>query len=237
MKLDALYANRFAPEEEAFKASVWSILWRRVFSRYIRPDDVLVDVGGGYCELSNAAVARRRIVVDMNPRAHGYAAPGVEVRIASAEHMSFLSDGEATVAFTSNFFEHLPDKAALERVVLEIGRVLAPGGRLIAVGPNVRLMPGTYWDFFDHHLPLSDRSLRELLETSGFEMEHIVPRFLPATTKIALPRWPWLVEAYLALRPLSSWAVGKQFLVIARKHAGARAKAGGGTAQESAAAP
>ena len=217
MRLDALYENRFAPEEEAFKARVWSILWRRVFSRYIRPDDVLVDVGGGYCELSNAAVARRRIVVDMNPGARSRAAPGVEVQIASAERMSFLSDGEATVAFTSNFFEHLPDKATLERVVQEIARVLRPGGRLIAMGPNVRLMPGAYWDFFDHHLPLSDRSVRELLETAGFEIERVEPRFLPATTKLSLPRWPWLVEAYLALRPLSSWAVGKQFLVIARK--------------------
>src|SRR5512140_177595 len=108
MKLDVLYANRFAPEEEAFKSRVWEILWRRVFSRYIRPEDVLVDVGGGYCELSNAAVARRRIVVDLNPRAQGHAAPGVEVHVASAERMSFLADGEATVAFTSNFFEHLP---------------------------------------------------------------------------------------------------------------------------------
>jgi SAM-dependent methyltransferase len=217
MKLDVLYTNRFAPEEEAFKARVWALLWDVEFSRYIGKDDVLVDVGGGYCELSNAAVARRKIVVDMNPRAQTYARPDVEVRIESAERMSFLADGEATVAFTSNFFEHLPDKATLERVVHEIARVLAPGGRLIAVGPNVRLIPGSYWDFFDHHVPLSDRSLRELLETSGFEIERVEPRFLPATTKVSLPRWLWLVRAYLALRPLSSWAVGKQFLVVARK--------------------
>lgn len=221
MKLDVLYTNRFAPEEEAFKSKVWAILWKRVFSRYIGADDVLLDVGGGYCELSNAAVARRRLVVDMNPRVHAYAHAGIEVHVASAERMPFLADGEATVAFTSNFFEHLPDKATLERVVAEIARVLAPSGRLIAVGPNVRLMPGSYWDFFDHHLPLSDRSVRELLEASGFEVERVDPRFLPATTKVGLPRWPWLVEAYLALRPLSSWAVGKQFLVVARKRAAA----------------
>ncbi len=219
MKLERLYWNRFSPEEEAFKARLWSILWQREFRRYIGPDDVLVDVGGGYCELSNAATARRRIVVDMNPEAERRAAEGVEVRIASADRMTFLRDGEATVAFTSNFFEHLPDKATLERVVLEIRRVLAPGGRLVAMGPNVRLIPGSYWDFFDHHLPLSERSLCELLLGSGFELERVEPRFLPATTKLSLPRWPWLVEAYLALRPLSSWIAGKQFLVVARKRA------------------
>lgn len=217
MRLDVLYELRFAPEEEAFKRAVWSVLWQRVFSRYIGPEDVLVDVGGGYCELANAAVARRRVVVDLNPRAARYAAPGVEVQIASAERMPFLADGEATVVFTSHFFEHLPDKQTLERIVLEMRRVLAPGGRLIAVGPNIRMMPGPYWDFIDHHLPLSDRSVRELLVASGFEVEHVDARFLPATTKVWAPRWPWLVKAYLALRPLSSWVAGKQFLVVARK--------------------
>ncbi len=217
MKLDVLYSNRFSPAEEAFKARVWAILWRRVFSHYIAPDDSLLDVGGGYCELANAARARRRIVVDMNPQTRTRAAAGVEVHIASAESMAFLADGEATVAFSSNFFEHLPDKATLERIIAEIRRVLAPGGRLVAMGPNVRLMSGAYWDFFDHHLPLSERSLCELLLANGFELEKIEPRFLPATTKLRAPRWPWLVEAYLALRPLSSWVAGKQFLVVARK--------------------
>jgi SAM-dependent methyltransferase len=219
MKLESLYAARFSSDELSFKAKVWNILWRRELSRYIAPDDVLVDVGGGYCELVNLAPARRRIVVDMNTEVREHAQPDVEVRVTSAEKMDFLRDGEATVAFTSNFFEHLPDKATLDRVVQEIRRVLAPGGRLIAMGPNIRLMPGTYWDFIDHHLPLSDRSLCELLATSGFELERVDPRFVPATTKRAIARWPWLVEAYLALRPLSSWLAGKQFLIVARKPA------------------
>jgi SAM-dependent methyltransferase len=217
MKLDVLYSNRFSPEEQAFKAKVWAILWRRVFSRYIGPDDVLLDVGGGYCELVNAATARRRIVVDLNPDARGRAAPGVEVLTQSAEHIASLGDGSVTVAFTSNFLEHLPDHDVLGGVVAEMRRVLAPGGLLLAMGPNIRFMPGTYWDFLDHRLPLSDRSVCELLLGAGFSLERVVPRFLPGTTKSRLPRWPWLVEAYLALRPLSSALTGKQFLVVARK--------------------
>ncbi len=217
MKTDVLYRNRFGPEDEAFKARVWSILWRRVFSRYIRPDDVLLDVGAGYCELVNAASARRRIAVDLNPELRRRAAPGVEVLIASADRLPSLADGSVTVAFTSNFLEHLPDRETLGRVAAEVHRVLAPGGRLLAMGPNIRFMAGTYWDFLDHHLPLSDRSVCELLLATGFELEQVVPRFLPATTKIGLPRWPWLVEAYLALRPLSSALVGAQFLVVGRK--------------------
>ncbi|HEY6104333.1 MAG TPA: class I SAM-dependent methyltransferase [Anaeromyxobacteraceae bacterium] len=219
MQLDLLYANRFDARDEAFKARVWAILWRRVFSRWIGAQDVLLDVGGGYCELANAARARRRIVVDLNPQAPRYAGPGVEVHHASAEEMGFLGDAEVDVVFSSNFFEHLPDKPSLTRVLGEIRRVLRPGGRLLAVGPNVRLMPGSYWDWYDHHLPLSDRSLAEALLMCGFNLERVDPRFLPATTRSRLPRWPWLVEAWLALRPFSSLLTGRQFLVMARRPA------------------
>ncbi len=217
MKLDVLYSHRFDDADEVWKRQVWGILYRRVFASLIRPEHVLLDVGGGYCELVNAARARRRVVVDMNPRTREYAAEGVEVSVGSAERMDFLRDGEVDVAFSSNFFEHLPDKPTLVRMLHEIHRVLAPGGRLVAVGPNVRFMADTYWDYFDHHIPLSDRSMCELLAMCGFVPERVEPRFLPATVKSRLPRWPALVSVYLALRPLSSFLFGRQFLVVARK--------------------
>jgi ubiquinone/menaquinone biosynthesis C-methylase UbiE len=218
-ELEALYDARFTAEERAFMADVWRILWRRVLSRYISPDEVLVDVGGGSCEFINAAVTRRRIVVDLNPRVRERAAQGVETHVAPADSMPFLADGEATVVFASNVFEHFPDKPTLLRVVKEIHRITAAGGRLIVIGPNIRFAASTYWDFFDHHVPLSDRSLSELLRASGFELERVVPRFLPMTVKSRLPRWRWLVEAYLLFRPIASLAVGRQFLVVARKPA------------------
>jgi predicted SAM-dependent methyltransferase len=49
------------------------------------------------------------------------------------------------VVFTSNFLEHLPDKASVEQTVKEAGRALKPGGRLICMGPNVKYLPGAYW--------------------------------------------------------------------------------------------
>ena len=45
--LQTLYANRFTPEEVAWKRRVWSILWEERFSRWVRPTDVLLDVGAG----------------------------------------------------------------------------------------------------------------------------------------------------------------------------------------------
>ena len=41
-------------------------------------------------------------------------------------------------------------------------------------------------------------------------------RFLPFTSKSALPKWPWLVQLYLRLRP-AQWLFGKQTFVVARK--------------------
>ena len=142
MKLEALYGARFDARDEAFKEAVWRILWRRVFSRFIGPNDVLLDLGAGYCEFTNVAVARRRIAVDLNPRTREHAAPGVEVHLTAADRLDFLAGGEVDVAFSSNFFEHLSDKATLSKVLSEIHRVLRPGGRLVAMGPNVRRMAG-----------------------------------------------------------------------------------------------
>jgi len=224
VKLDSLYAARFDADDEAWKRVVWAVLWRRVFSRLVPASGTLLDLGGGYCELVNAAVARRRLVVDLSPATPRYADPGVEVFVGPVHDLGFLPDGSVDVVFTSNLLEHLPTRALLVQTVEEARRVLRPGGRLLAVGPNIRFMAATYWDYVDHHLPLSDRSVAELLRMSGFQLERVEPRFLPATVKSRLPRWPILVEAYLALRPVSSFLFGRQFLVVARKPdaAGAR---------------
>ena len=85
------------------------------------------------------------------------------------------------------------------------------------MGPNIRYLAGKYWDYFDHHVPLSHASVCEALELHGFQLAHVEPRFLPYTVKGARLRWPILVRAYLALRPLSSALLGKQFLVVAAK--------------------
>jgi SAM-dependent methyltransferase len=216
-KLALLYANRFDATDRAWKDEVWGILWARVFSAWVRPSDTVVDLGAGYCEFINHAVAKRRIAVDLNPETAKAAAPGVEVKAVSAGELGFLGSSEVDVVFSSNFLEHLASKNEIALVFDEAWRVLRPGGRIILMGPNIRYLADLYWDYFDHHLPLSHPSICEALELHDFQLEHVEPRFLPYTVKGARLRWRFLVEAYLALRPLSSVLLGKQFLVVARK--------------------
>ena len=52
--------------------------------------------------------------------------------------MAAIGDGTIDVVFTSNFFEHMPDKRALLRTLDECRRVLRPGGRLLVLMPNLR---------------------------------------------------------------------------------------------------
>lgn len=216
-KLGTLYRHRFDDDEREAKRRVWRVLCASFFSRYIRPTDAVLDVGAGYCEFINHIRARRRIAVDANPELPRFAEDGVQVHCGPCEDLRFLDDGTVDVAFSSNFFEHLPDKAALNRVVAEIFRVVKPGGRIIVMGPNVKHLPGEYWDYYDHYVPLTEKSAGELLRLTGFNVEETFEKFLPYSVKSRLPNWEWLVKAYLKVGGPAFRLFGKQFLVIARR--------------------
>jgi SAM-dependent methyltransferase len=140
----------------------------------------------------------------------------VRVVIAYSHDMADVASDSVDVVFVSNFFEHLPDKQVFLDTLREIRRVLRPGGKLLIFQPNIRFLNGAYWDFIDHYLPLTDRTLVEALHLVGLRIDEVRPRFLPYTTRSRLPRWPWLVRLYLQLRP-AHWIFGRQAFVAARK--------------------
>jgi SAM-dependent methyltransferase len=214
MKLSRLYAVRFDAREKARKARVWRVLCRAFFQRYIREDDTVLDLGAGYCEFINHVVCRRRIAFDVSDDVRRHAGPGVEVIGGAATDLGAIADDTIDVVFASNFFEHLPTKLDLLKTLGGIRRVLRAGGRLLILQPNIRYAGGAYWDFFDHHLPLTERSLVEALELVGLKPVEVRARFLPLTTKSAIPQHPALVWLYLKL-PIVHRVMGRQSWIVA----------------------
>lgn len=169
--------------------AVWRVLVREFFGPRIPDLGTVVDVGARPCLFINEVKAARRIAVDANPTLAEAAAPGVEAVVDGDVDLPSIPDGTADTVFMSNF---------------------------LVLQPNFRLCPARYFDFVDHTVVLTDRSLVEGLEATGFTVRELRVRFLPFTSKSRIPKWPWAVSAYLRLRPLQ-WLFGGQTFVRARR--------------------
>lgn len=212
--LAKLYRGRFDDQELAAKYRIWRVLCRHFFQRHVGDEDTVLDLGAGYCEFVNMIRCRQRIPVDRNPEIRRWAAEGVRVVVADSTAMEPIPDDSVDVVFASNFFEHLPTTDDLLATLREVRRVLRPGGRLLVLQPNIAAIGGRYWDFLDHHLPLTERTLAEAFGIVNPEVVESRARLLPYTTKSRLPQHPLLVWLYLKVRPAhrllggQAWVVG-----------------------------
>ena len=209
------YERRFAAQA-AYRRRVWALLTRDVFQRYVPEDGSVLELGCGWGEFINQITARTKLGMDLNPETARRLNTDVRFLEQDCSAPWPVEEGSLDAVFTSNFFEHLPDKPTLSRTLKEAWRCLRPGGRLVCLGPNIRYLPGAYWDFWDHYLPLTERSLVEGLELAGFGIERSLARFLPYT--MSQERTPpiWTVWLYLRL-PIAWPLFGRQFLVVATR--------------------
>lgn len=214
-ELDSIYTRRFNAHI-AYRNLVWRVLTSRYFSRYIGPDATVLDLGCGYGEFINNVACGRKYALDLNPRARQHLAAGIAFFEQNCSEPWPLPDGALDVVFSSNFFEHLPSKQAMSDSLAEGWRCLRAGGRIVVMGPNVRFLGGAYWDFWDHHLALTENSVAEALEVQGFRLQHVIPRFLPYTMVNKRHAPAALLALYLKL-PFAWRLFGKQFLVMATK--------------------
>lgn len=213
--LKALYRNRFDKESEQ-RQETWDVLCKHFFQQWVPQDAVVLDLAAGHCEFINNIRAARRIAVDLNPDVKVRAASGVETHVLRSDDMVDIAEQSIDVVFVSNFFEHISREAILATLV-EVRRVLRPGGRLLVLQPNVRYCGRDYWQFFDHITPVDDRALTEAFAATGFDVIKNIPRFLPYTTKSRLPNGPALVKLYLRV-PLAWRVLGAQaFMVVTPK--------------------
>jgi SAM-dependent methyltransferase len=219
-ELRNIYSRRFQANLE-YRRGVWEVLVKHVFQHYVRKDGAVLDLGCGYGEFINAVAAGTKYGMDLNPASAEHLDPGVRLLRQDCSARWDLMDNSLDVVFTSNFFEHLPDKTTLGRTLEEARRCLKPGGRIIAIGPNIKHVPGAYWDFWDHYLPLTELSLTEGMETHGFTVERCEGKFLPYTM-VKSRRYPQFVLACYLKLPFAWRLFGKQFLVIAQKNVSGR---------------
>ncbi|MEG4960857.1 MULTISPECIES: methyltransferase domain-containing protein [unclassified Microcoleus] len=221
MKADAylkkLYANRFDSRQMQAKVALWKVLIDEFLQDYVPPESAVLDIGGGYCEFINQIQAGEKCLIDLNSDSKLFATPDVKVlnldvlnlgnNLAFTEHFDRI--------FISNFFEHLSSKEELIQIISFCFDALKPGGSLLVIQPNFKYSFKEYYDFIDHQLPITHLSLQELLQTVGFEIDLIIPRFLPFSTK-GRPASPWLLKVYLKL-PLLWQFLGGQMFVKASK--------------------
>ena len=209
------YERRFEPSA-AYRRRVWRVLTSEFFQRFVPRDGAVLDLGCGWGEFINSIDARTRYGMDLNPSSAGRLDPAVTFFHQDCSQRWPLEDGSLDLVFTSNFFEHLPDKATLRRTLAEALRCLRRGGRIVCLGPNIKYIPGAYWDFWDHYLPLTELAIDEVLSLVGFRVDECHGRFLPYAMSRGFEPPTWLLSIYLRL-PLLWNIVGRQFLVVGSK--------------------
>jgi SAM-dependent methyltransferase len=212
--LARLYRARFGPADLSAKDRVWAILCRDFFSAFVKPGDRVLDLAAGYCEFINHVQCAEKYAYDANPDTAQFAAADVTLVVGDCRDMSALPPASFDVVFVSNFFEHLESKRDLDAVLKQAFERLRPGGRLLVLQPNIRYLGSAYWDFYDHTTPLTHLSLREGLLKNGFEVQTLIPKFLPYTFKSRIPTAAWMVRWYLKFRP-AWWLLGKQMFAVA----------------------
>lgn len=209
------YERRFHQTAD-YRAAVWKILTREFFARWVPADGTILDLGCGWGEFINQIPAGRKYGMDLNPDSPAKLAPDVTFLHQDCSEEWKIPDASLDVVFTSNFFEHLPGKESLRKTLEQAFRCLRPNGRLICLGPNIKYLPGSYWDFWDHYLPLTELSLAEGMELAGFKVSQSIGRFLPYSMSQGFTPPLMFLRMYLKL-PILWKYLGKQFLVIGTK--------------------
>jgi SAM-dependent methyltransferase len=215
--LPELYDSRFDEREVSAKDAVWrEIVW--FLQRYVDPASPVLDIGcdrGHFIRWVDATERWASDIRDMR------AAVPEGIRFVQASGLSLadvVPNGYFGTVFMSNYLEHLDTSDVVIDQLRVVRQLLRPGGRAIILQPNIRLVGPRYWDFIDHKVALTERSLLEAAELAQLHTVELITRFLPYSTKGRLPTDARLVRAYLRFRP-AWWLLGRQTLFVGEARA------------------
>ena len=210
--LDRIYGSRFSDDDAAAKDRIWPEICA-FLQRYVESSQPVLDVAADRGYFIRHIRASERWATDLRDIRDALD-PDIKFVETNGPTMSeTLPHGYFGTVFMSNYLEHLPDSSVVVRQLREALAVTRPGGRVVILQPNIRLVGASYWDFLDHHTALTEKSLQEAAELAGYETIEVITRFLPFTTKSRIPQAPSLVRWYLRLPPVR-WLFGKQSLYV-----------------------
>ena len=208
-----LYEFRFQQVAQGARQGVWNEIAGWLHRALGRPERVL-DPAAGRGEFISSVPATERWAVDLVDHDSEEWHPEVK-RIVGDIRSVDLPDAYFDGILVSNLLEHFASQEEVAAFLARMLRCLQPGGRIAALGPNFRYCMRAYFDCADHTIALTHVSVAEHLYAAGFEVERVIPRFLPYSFRGRMPRSPWLVRAYLRF-PIAWRLMGRQFLLIGR---------------------
>lgn len=210
--LPDLYDARFNEREVSAKDAVWHEIVA-FLGRWIDPTAPVLDIACDRGHFIRWVTASERWATDIRDVREALPPDVRFVQASGLDLSSAVPQGHFGTVFMSNYLEHLESSdAVIEQFKVAAG-LLRPGGRVIVLQPNIRLVGPRYWDFIDHRVALTERSLLEAAELAKLHTVDLITRFLPYSTKGRLPTAPGLVRAYLRFRP--AWLLlGRQTLYV-----------------------
>lgn len=200
-------------KEDIKRTVLWKTLVKFYFSKYISPDDCVLELGSGYCDFINNVQCSTKIAVDIDKKSGEYAGKDVNFYNCSLSEINFLNDNSIDLIFSSNLFEHL-DRSEISTALNLLFNKLKKGGKIIFLQPNYRFAYANYFDDYTHKSIWSDVSFSDFLKVHNFRILNVIPKFLPLSIKSRLPTFPILIKLYLHL-PFKPF--GKQMLIVASR--------------------
>ena len=206
---DTYFKTRLSYEPQ--RDAVWAEI-TRYLQRFVPRDSAVLELGAGYCSFINQIEAREKHALDRSEVINRYAKPPVIRHIQDCEDLRSFTHGYFDVIFSSFLFEHLT-REKLNRVLVQVRRILKPNGTLITLLPNFKYISRHYFDDYTHVQIFSHISFSDYLVSRGFTVGEVQGRFLPYSFKSWLPQSPLLTRLYLSLpfRPFAG-----NMLVVAR---------------------
>lgn len=219
--IEKIYQRRWHGKSQTYqnlnREIVWKILVKSYFQKFFQKDLTTLDLGCGMGHFINNIEAKKKIAVDMDLNCKKSLNANVEFHHTSADNLKNIPDNSINFVFSSNLLEHLESNKILFSSLHEIRRVLKNdhSSTLTILMPNIKKIGMKFYDYIDHRLVLTPKSLIEALEICGFDILIMWPGFLPYSigkSRFRIPRF--LIYIYLKI-PLRNRPFSGQMLLVA----------------------